>query len=295
MQLETRTANLGDARSVADWAAAEGWQPGIGDIDAFHAADPRAMTIGLLDGQLAASLSVASYSPGYLFSGYYIVREDVRAHGLGHEIVKAVTDSVDLDRSIVGCDGVPAQVGTYEVLGFSLAHWTDRWSGDVQRIIAGLAAQGVAPASPLGPDVTDDALVAFDAEHVPAPRPRFAEQWYRADSPRQTFAVRDGERIIGLATVRPSLPDGARIGPLFAHDVDTAKSLLRACAETARPWLEERGGDLMLDIPEPNSTARSLAEGLTMTPAFRCARMYRGGMPSLPLDRIYGNTSFELG
>ena len=30
-------------------------------------------------------------------------------------------------------------------------------------------------------------------------------------------------------------------------------------------------------------------------PVFETARMYRGGQPQLPLDRVFGVTSFELG
>jgi epoxyqueuosine reductase len=40
---------------------------------------------------------------------------------------------------------------------------------------------------------------------------------------------------------------------------------------------------------------RDLAQRAGMAPGFRCARMYRGGLPRLPLDQIYGNTTFELG
>jgi hypothetical protein len=32
-----------------------------------------------------------------------------------------------------------------------------------------------------------------------------------------------------------------------------------------------------------------------MTPMFETARMYRGRAPDLPLDRIFGITTFELG
>lgn len=32
-----------------------------------------------------------------------------------------------------------------------------------------------------------------------------------------------------------------------------------------------------------------------LAPVFETARMYRGAMPRLPLERIFGITSFELG
>ena len=83
----------------------------------------------------------------------------------------------------------------------------------------------------------------------------------------------------------------SRIGPLFADDERVALGLLAACAVTAMSWDEE----IALDIPEPNGTALALAESLGMVPRFACTRMYRGEVHALPLERIWGSTSFELG
>ena len=48
-------------------------------------------------------------------------------------------------------------------------------------------------------------------------------------------------------------------------------------------------------MPEPNASARALAEGAGLAPVFETARMYRGPAPDLPLPRIFGITTFELG
>jgi hypothetical protein len=48
-------------------------------------------------------------------------------------------------------------------------------------------------------------------------------------------------------------------------------------------------------VPEPNREALALAEKYRMRPTFHAARMYRGTPPSLPLERIFGVTTFELG
>ena len=40
-----------------DWAAGEGWNPGVHDADGFHAADPVGFLLGLLD---AAPVSMIS-------------------------------------------------------------------------------------------------------------------------------------------------------------------------------------------------------------------------------------------
>ena len=42
---------------AVDWAAAEGWNPGLHDAGAFHAADPDGFLAGALDGEMVASIS----------------------------------------------------------------------------------------------------------------------------------------------------------------------------------------------------------------------------------------------
>lgn len=41
--------------------------------------------------------------------------------------------------------------------------------------------------------------------------------------------------------------------------------------------------------------AVSMARAHRMEPVFETARIYRGTPPSVPLDRVYGVTTFELG
>ena len=55
------------------------------------------------------------------------------------------------------------------------------------------------------------------------------------------------------------------------------------------------GGDIFLDIPEPNDQANQLCERYGLEPVFETARMYFGGKPELPLSHIFGITTFELG
>ena len=59
--------------------------------------------------------------------------------------------------------------------------------------------------------------------------------------------------------------------------------------------LRIRGGEVFLDVPEPNRDAVALAKARGLAPVFETARMYRGVAPALPLSRIYGITTFELG
>jgi hypothetical protein len=58
---------------------------------------------------------------------------------------------------------------------------------------------------------------------------------------------------------------------------------------------EAGGGEVFLDVPEPNAEAVALARAHGLAPVFETARMYRGAVRPLRSERIFGITSFELG
>ncbi len=78
--------------------------------------------------------------------------------------------------------------------------------------------------------------------------------------------------------------------PLFADDEHVADSLF--CTLCGHAPL---GAPVFLDTPEPNSAALDLAKRHHMHPVFETVRMYTREDPGLPIDRIFGVTSFELG
>jgi hypothetical protein len=97
-----------------------------------------------------------------------------------------------------------------------------------------------------------------------------------------------GGAITGFGMAR-RCREGVKIGPLFADDETAAEALFGSLAGLAP------GERVFLDLPEPNVAASALARRHGLEPVFETARMYRGPAPTLPLGRIYGITSFELG
>src|SRR5260221_8337462 len=69
--------------TAVDWAAAEGWNPGLADGPCFAVADPQGFLIGELDGVPAATVSCVNYDANFSFLGFYIVRQDLRGRGYG--------------------------------------------------------------------------------------------------------------------------------------------------------------------------------------------------------------------
>src|SRR3712207_905804 len=262
-----------------DWAAAEGWNPGLKDAECFQAADPAGFLMGYLGGQPIGCISVVRYSSTFGFLGFYIVRPDQRGHGFGYCLWQAGTDYLE-DRT-VGLDGVVAQQDNYARSGFVLAHRNVRFGGSPQ----------VEPPRDkslrlVGPDLIA-AVMAYDRPFFAAPREAFLRCWLRPVARIAIAVVEDGT-IKGYGVIR-ECRDGYKIGPLFAEGERGADLLFQALAAQAKE------ASVFLDLPEPNQAAVQLAARYSLSPVFETARMYRGVRPDLPLKQTYGISTFELG
>ena len=138
-----------DEISIAvNWAAAEGWNPGLVDDACFAAADPEGFFIGELDGAPAATVSCVNYGASFAFLGFYIVREDLRGRGYGLRIWNAAI--AHAGPRVIGLDGVTAQQQNYRRSGFELAYANVRYGGTRRgpRCVAGWCHR--ADRSPIG-------------------------------------------------------------------------------------------------------------------------------------------------
>jgi hypothetical protein len=269
-----------DEISVAvDWAAAEGWNPGLVDAACFSTVDPDGFLIGELDGVPAATISCVNYGASFAFLGFYIVRKDVRGCGYGLHIWNAAL--AHAGARVVGLDGVPAQQQNYKKAGFKFAYANIRYGGTA---VVPDAQQGRVVALA---EVPLSLVSADDATVFPAPRAAFLRAWIGSPGHIGRGIVRDG-RLVAWGVMRPCRK-GNKIGPLVADDRDAAEAVLGAllaCADA---------GEIFLDIPNVNHDAIALAQDLRLVPVFETARMYTGDIPPLRLERVFGVTTLELG
>lgn len=266
-----------EVETLVDWAALEGWNPGLADAAAFHAADPEGFLGAFVDGTLVAGISAVAYGDSFGFIGLYICRPGHRGKGYG----KAVWDAgmARLAGRTVGLDGVPAQQANYRSMGFAPAYRTIRYSGRL--------ATPQATSAAIAPVTTElmAAVAAFDAPFFPAPRRAFLDLWLRP--PHVAFAATGGDGIAGYGVARPCR-DGFKIGPLFARDGATAERLLGALAEAC-------GGPVHIDVLETAGAFADFLAGAGLSPGFETARMYRGPAPAIDMSGVFGVTTLELG
>ena len=103
-----RTATLRDLSLILDWAADEGWNPGLDDAEAFFAADPAGFFVAVDEqDNPVASISVVNHTDDFAFLGLYIVRKEFRGRGIGLGLWKHALQHAGA--RTVGLDGVEAQ------------------------------------------------------------------------------------------------------------------------------------------------------------------------------------------
>ena len=281
--LTVRPMRPADLAVAIDWAAAEGWNPGLDDAGAFLAADPGGFLMGFLGEEPVACISVVAYGEDFGFLGFYICRPEYRGRGYGTKIWQAGIDR--LGPRTIGLDGVVAQQANYAKSGFALAHRNIRFAGEATASeIADPRLVELGPSRPVG---LAGSLVAYDRAFFPAEREKFLRAWF-TPAGRRTLAFVEENAVRGYGCVRPCR-EGYKVGPLFAENAAIAERILAALTSRLR------GSPVFLDLPEPNEAARRLAGSHGLAPVFETARMYRGRAPALPLDRVFGITSFELG
>ncbi|MEO1591343.1 MAG: GNAT family N-acetyltransferase [Cyanobacteria bacterium J06632_22] len=265
---------------VVGWAAAEGWNPGMKDADCFYRADPTGFRVGLLNGQPIAAISAVKYGTSFGFIGFYIVRPEFRGQGYGWPIWQA--GMAALAGRNVGLDGVVAQQANYLKSGFSLAYRNIRYEGKVTSSMAEVS--GLVPLASL----PVEAVIDYDRRFFPAEREQFLRGWLAQPTHRGLGKV-SGNDLIGYGVLRPC-QTGYKIGPLFAETAEIAEDIFRGLRSHLPP-----NTLFYLDTPEINPAAVTLAEKYNMHRSFETARMYTQQAPDLPLDQIFGVTTFELG
>ena len=288
MTYTVRNLTQAELQTAVEWAAAEGWNPGLQDAACFYAADPSGFWGGFLGEELIATLAAVKYGQGFGFIGLYLVKPSYRGQGHGMALWRAGMAS--LQGRTVGLDGVPAQQANYGRSGFVLAHNNIRFAGragDGEPATPGLAL-GVVALSGLPAGL----VWAYDRPFFPEDRRQFLRHWISQPGAHALGVLRPGGLAAGLAgygVLRPCR-SGYKIGPLLADDAGVAERLYRALVAQV-----PAGAEVFLDVPALNSAALALAQQQGLQPVFETARMYTGVAPRLPLQRLFGITSFELG
>lgn len=280
---EFRKLDLDGLKILVSWAEKEGWNPGPYDAEAFYVTDPEGFYGYFIDDRMIGGGSIVSYDGAFGFMGFFIVDPAFRGKGLGKKLWYLRRDTL-LSRlqpgASVGMDGVLDMQPFYQKGGFEIA-FRDERHVQVGRIFQ--LDEQIHPVQ--NRDI--DTIAFYDLKCFGFSRYRFLEKWLSLPQTK-AFKFLDGESLLGYAAIRKAAT-GWKIGPLFANEPEVATALYEACLDSAK------GDEVFLDIPLSNPHAIEMTKKYGTTYVFECARMYYGKAPDLPLDKIYGITTFELG
>lgn len=322
--LTIRPLTPANLSTVTDWARAEGFTPGVGDVAIYRQTDRQGVWVAWLGLEPVGCIAGVRYNAAYGFIGLFLVVPEQRGKGYGVRLWRhALRHLADLP--CIGLEAAPDRVADYAGWGFAPASPTTRW----QRLGAGAASApppagqsfsgpgpgGVGAAGPLsvvpapevvslaapppappwclvaGATIPEEAVQRFDAQREPSPRPHFLHRWLH--HPAGTVHALVDQRGIchGFGRLRPCLlreGQGWRLGPLVADDPAAARALLEGL-------LQQHPGVVLIDVPGANPRAAPLLEGLGFAPLSQTLRMYRGPAPAASLADVYGLACLELG
>jgi len=263
-----------------EWAAKEGWNPGLHDTNCFYETDPNGFLVGFIDDKPVSCISLVKYSPDFAFLGFYIVHPDFRGKGYGYKIWKAAIDYAG--SANIGLDGLVDQQENYKKSGFQLAYRNIRFKGKSRQF--NYSNQNIEPISPLN----FVSVLQYDADFFPAKRSHFLQNWV-AQPESFAFVYSVNGVVKGIVVLR-KCRTGYKTGPLFADSDEIAENLLFHALSSI-----PAGSDYFIDIPEVNPDALKLIMNTGIQKVFETARMYTGPFPEMDLSKIYSVTSFEIG
>jgi len=275
-----RTMKQDEVNLAIEWAAKEGWNPGIHDADCYYSADSNGFFIGILGDEPIATISAVKYGKSFGFIGFYIVKPEYRGKGYGMKIWNKGLKY--LHGRNVGLDGVIAQQENYKKSGFKFAYRNIRYQGN-----GGGKFPKNSSVIKLS-EINFEAVNFYDQKLFPENRTEFLKSWINQSDSKALGILKDN-KLAGFGVIR-KCNSAYKIGPLFADNADLAEELFLVLKSQTKST-----DKFFLDTPEINKAAVNLVETSKMNVVFETARMYTKEAPNISVNKIYGVTSFELG
>ena len=279
--LNIRSMTRNEVAETLEWAAGEGWNPGLYDAEAFFHTDRNGFFIATHNDETAGVIAAVAYDETFGCIGLHIVKPDYAAQNVGETLLKHALDYLG-DRTI-GVTANLEQEPFYTGAGFQTAHRITRYEGEGGGSLPRLRQYDVVPLDQIPLPV----LEAYDLRMFPVARPAFLRWWLRQEEATTVGMLRN-DRMAGYGVLRRG-HHGRKLGPVFADTPQIAKDLIKALLSSIP------GEPVMIDAPDNNPATSDLMRVLKFKPAFETLRMYAGEPPQLPANQIFGVTTLHLG
>ena len=291
--LSIRPMSEDDIDFVTEISRKEGFVPGVGDLGIYQNTDKQGLWVGWLDHKPIGCIAGIRYNQNYGFLGLFLVKDEYRGRGFGLQLWKKALDHLK-DLPCIGLEAAPERIVDYSKWGFTVSSKTTRWQwlGNGKILEENFINDDLDDFSFVeGSSIPTNAVEKFDEKREATPRPHFLSSWLNHPAGK-VIAVVDKEGVChGFGRIRPCLlqsGDGWRIGPLMADSPKLLKILLKKL-------IDSHPGLIIIDSPGLNKTASKLFKDLGFTSESETFRMYKGSLPPVSMNDVYGLACLELG
>ena len=166
---------------VTNWARLEGFSPGTDDVSIYRNTDRQGVWVGCLDNNPIGSIACIKYNSLYGFIGLFIVKKEFRNNGYGVKLWKHALDYLK-NVSCIGLEAAPDRLKDYQNWGFRKSSTTNRWklNGFKDLPLNNFYKDQLHSFKVVrGNLISSEAVLIYDDQREPSPRPHFLNDWLR--------------------------------------------------------------------------------------------------------------------
>jgi predicted N-acetyltransferase YhbS len=272
-----------DIAAGLELSRAARWNQTMREWELFLRLSPKGCRVAVIDERVVGTVATARYEDRFAWIGMVLVDPAERGQGIGGRLMVEAL-SVLKDMPSIRLDATPAGHAVYQKLDFVDEYRLSRMEAAV--LSEGLTLQR----NPARPMTKDDlpAVAIFDRQVFGADRSLTLE-WMFDGAPEYAWAIEERGQIVGYTFGRRGF-NFEHLGPVVAHDQQTARRLVSACLN------RQDGKRFILDASHCENGWRSWLESVGFREQRPFIRMfYRDNpYPGLP-PKQFGILGPELG
>ena len=208
------------------------WNQTERDWGLFLRLSPEGCRVAVVDERVVGTVATARYEDRFAWIGMVLVDQAERGQGIGSRLMAEALDVLK-DMPSIRLDATPAGHAVYQKLDFIDEYRLSRMETVVSS--EGLT-HGRNPARPMTKDDLP-AVAIFDRQVFGADR-RLTLGWMFDGAPEYAWVIEERGQIVGYTFGRRGF-NFEHLGPIIAHDQQTARRLVSACLnfQAGKPFI----------------------------------------------------------
>ena len=208
------------------------WNQTESDWGLFLRLSPKGCRVAVMDERVVGTVATARYEDRFAWIGMVLVDVAERGQGIGSRLMAEAVDVLN-DMPSIRLDATPAGHPVYQKLDFVDEYRLSR----METVVSGAGLD--LRRDPARPMTKDDlpAIAVFDREVFGADR-SLTLGWMFEGAPEYAWVIEERGQIIGYTFGRRGF-NFEHLGPIIAHDQQTARRLVSTCLsrQAGRPFI----------------------------------------------------------